>query len=76
MSAVLAALKALVNKIPFSKVAAFLAWAGKVAAAMAGKSAAQVAKVVAYIKNNPGKVVTAFFNGVSALKLLADILGY
>ncbi|MBK5514626.1 hypothetical protein JFT70_05510 [Bacillus sp. TH11] len=74
MSAVLSALKALVSKIPFSKVAAFLAWAGKVAAAMANKSAAQVAKVVAYIKNNPGKVVTAFVNGTSIAKFIIDAL--
>lgn len=74
MSAVLSALKALVSKIPFAQVGAFLVWAGKVAAAMASKSAAQVAKVVAYIKNNPGKVVTAFVNGTSIAKFIYDIL--
>lgn len=74
MSAVLAALKALVNKIPFSKVAAFLAWAGKVAAEMASKTAAQVAKIVAFIKNNPGKVVAWFLNGISVWDFINRIL--
>lgn len=74
MSAVLSALKALVSKIPFSKVASFLAWASKFAAAMATKTAAQVAKVVAYIKNNPWKIVEGFMNGVTIYQMIQDIL--
>lgn len=73
MSSVLAALKALVSKIPFSKVGSFLAWAGKVAAEMAAKTAAQVAKVVSFIKNNPGKVVAWFLNGISVWDFLSRI---
>lgn len=75
MSAILAALKALVKKIPWNKVAQFLKWAAEFAKEAAKKSAQQIAKILAFIKNNPGKVVDWFLKGYSVYEIIKMILG-
>lgn len=74
MSQILNALKALVSRIPFDKVAAFLKWASDIASKMASKTAAQVAKVVAFIKENPKTIVDWFFKGITAIDVINRIL--
>ncbi|MGM0890635.1 MAG: AMEP412 family response elicitor [Bacillota bacterium] len=70
------ALKALVSKIPFDKVASFLSWAYNLAVAAAGKTYTQALKILNFIKDNPWKIVNWFLNGWSVYDVIRSILGY
>jgi hypothetical protein len=74
-SAIYNALKALVSKIPWSKVASFLSWAYNLAKAAAGKTYAQATKILNYIKAHPGKIVDWFLKGYSVYDIIRIILG-
>ncbi|KPL59258.1 AMEP412 family response elicitor [Rossellomorea vietnamensis] len=74
-SAIYNALKALVSKVPWSKVASFLKWAYNLASAAAGKTYAQATKILNYIKSNPGKIVDWFLKGYSVYDIIRIILG-
>jgi len=71
----LAALKALVSRIPLSKVAAYLKWAAQFAAAVAKLTATKAAKVLAFVKSNPGKIVDWFLKGYSIVEIIRMIVG-
>ncbi|USK36446.1 hypothetical protein LIT25_27160 (plasmid) [Bacillus sp. F19] len=75
LSAIYSALKALVSKIPWSKVASFLTWAWNLATAAAGKTYAQATKILNYIKANPGKIVDWFLKGYTVYDVIRIILG-
>ncbi|GGE83794.1 AMEP412 family response elicitor [Priestia taiwanensis] len=76
MAAILNALKALVSKIPFHKVPQFLAWAANLAKAAASKTAAEVTKILNFIKSNGGKIVDWFSKGYTVYEIIRMILGY
>ncbi|MED4730979.1 AMEP412 family response elicitor [Aneurinibacillus migulanus] len=57
------------------KVAQFLKWAAEFAKEAGKKSAQQIAKILAFIKNNPGKIVDWFSKGYTAYEILKMILG-
>ncbi|MFD0769216.1 AMEP412 family response elicitor [Bacillus sp. CGMCC 1.60114] len=74
-TAILNALKAIVSKVPWYKVPQFLAWAAEFATAAAKYSLSQINTILAFIKNNPGKIVTWFLNGYSVYDIIRQILG-
>ncbi|MDT2263553.1 AMEP412 family response elicitor [Paenibacillus larvae] len=76
MSAILAALKALVKKVPWNKVVSFLKWAAEFAVAAGKKTATETAKILAFIKNNPQKVIDWFVKGYSIYEIIKMILEY
>ncbi|AOY05436.1 AMEP412 family response elicitor [Bacillus subtilis] len=74
-SAILKALKALVSKVPWSKVTSFLSWAAKLAAAAAKYTYTSGKKILTYIQNHPGKIVDWFLKGYSVYDVIKMILG-
>jgi hypothetical protein len=74
-SAIYNALKALVSKIPWSKVSQFLSWAYEFAKVAASKAYSQALQILDFIKNNPGKIVDWFLKGYSVYEIIKMILG-
>ncbi|MGN7288723.1 AMEP412 family response elicitor [Bacillus velezensis] len=72
---ILKALKALVSKVPWGKVASFLKWAGNLAAAAAKYSYTSGKKILAYIQKHPGKIIDWFLKGYSVYDVIKMILG-
>lgn len=76
LSTIYNALKALVSRVPWDKVASFLSWAYNFAKVAAGKSYTTAMKILNYIKANPGKIVDWFLKGYSIYEVIRMILGY
>lgn len=70
----LAALKALASKVPWHKAAAFAKFCYDFAVKAAAKTYDQATKILAFIKNNPGKIVDWFLKGYSVAEIISMIL--